>query len=453
MSTPPAEIVHLVSVFAIAFTVPTFRNMEVLLYGTILNPGRRTVTGALCAMGLRDEAHFTNYHRALNRARWCPRVLSRLLLNLIVKTCLGANAAILIVVDETLERRTGRKIKNKGWFRDPIRSTARHVNYALGIRWIVMAVLAPVPWSKRQWALPFLAVPARSPKTAKKLGKANHFPLIRWTEKMIGWVRAWQPEREIMLVGDGSYAAIALIQRCQRLNKPIKLVSRLRLDAQLYDDPPTKRPPGKRGPMPRKGARQSNLNERLLNQDSQWQTMKVTWYGTQDKQVEFISDVCLWHTPGLDPVKIRWVLIRCPQNSFTSAAFFCSDPAVTPTQIVNWFILRWNIEVTFEDMRAHLGFETQRQWSDKAIERTTPLLFGLFSLVVLMAYLRFGSLLPSAHSAWYHKDNAAFSDVLKAVRHDLLDLQELIMSWDSHDMILFPARKLASLAYLASTSA
>ena len=453
MPTPPAEIVQQVSVFALAFTVPTFRNMEVLLYGTILNPGRRTVTGALRAMGLSDEAHFTNYHRALNRASWCPRMLSKVLLDLIVTTCLAANVPLLIVVDETLERRWGRKIKNKGWFRDPIRSTARHVNYALGIRWIVMAVLVPVPWSQRLWALPFLAVPARSPKTAEKLGKKRHFPLIRWTAKMIGWVREWQPDRTIMLVGDGSYAAIALVQRCQRFKTPVQLVSRLRLDAQLYDAPPTERPAGKRGPMPKKGARQTSLAEHLLDDKTAWQRMTVLWYGGEAKEVEFISDVALWHTPGLDPVSLRWVLIRCPDNSFEPAAFFCSDHHVSPAHIVNCFILRWNIEVTFEDMRAHLGFETQRQWSDTAMERTTPLLFGLFSLIVLMAIRRFGAHLPTQQAAWYHKDNAAFSDVLTAVRRDLLGLHNLNKSPRWLDMLLFPVRRLAALAYLASAAA
>lgn len=453
MPTPSAEIVQVVSVFALAFSVPTFRNMKVLLYGTILNPGRRTVTGALRAMGLRDAKGFTNYHRALNRAKWCPRVLSQLLLGLIVATCLSPDAVLCIVVDETLERRQGRKIKNKGWFRDPIRSTAQHVNYALGIRWIVMAVLAPVPWSPRLWALPFLAVPARSPKTAAKLGKKSHFPLIRWTEKMIGWVREWQPERDIMLVGDGSYAAIALIQRCQRFQKPVKLVSRLRLDAQLYDHPPKERPPGKRGPMPKKGARQTNLADRLHDAQTTWRRMKVLWYGNAEKEVEFLSGVSLWHTPGLDPVPIRWVLIRCPDHSFTPAAFFCSAVRISPAQIVNWFIMRWNMEVTFQEMRTHLGFETQRQWSDTAMERTTPLLLGLFSIIVLMAHKRFGADLPHAQDAWYRPREASFRDVLTAVRLDLLDLNYLNKSARFIDLLLFPVRRLASLTFLISASA
>jgi hypothetical protein len=453
MPTPSAEIVQVVSVFALAFTAPTFRNMEILLYGTILNPGRRTVTGALRAMGLSEAKGFTNYHRALNRARWCPRVLSKLLLGLIVESFLSPDAVLCLVVDETLERRCGRKIKNKGWFRDPIRSTAQHVNYALGIRWIVLAVLVPVPWSSRLWALPFLAVPARSPKTAANLGKKRHFPLIRWTEKMIGWVREWQPERELMLVGDGSYAAIALIQRCQRFKKPVKLVSRLRLDAQLYDYPPKERPPGKRGPMPKKGPRQTNLADRLHDAQRPWRRMKVRWYGNQEKEVEFLSGVSLWHTSGLDPVQIRWVLIRCPNNSFTPAAFFCSDPHISPAQIVNWFIMRWNIEVTFQEMRTHLGFETQRQWSDTAMERTTPLLLGLFSIVVLMALKRFGPDLPYSQDVWYRRREASFRDVLSAIRLDLLDLNYFNKSSFFVDWLLFPVRRLASLTFLISASA
>jgi hypothetical protein len=130
--------------------------------------------------------------------------------------------------------------------------------------------------------------------------------------------------------------------------------------------------------MPKKGARQTKLADRLHDAQTKWQRMKVRWYVNEVKEVEFLSDVSLWHTPGFDPVQIRWVLIRCPDNSFTPAAFFCSDPHSSPAQIVNWFIIRWNIEVTFQEMRTHLGFETQRQWSDTAMERTTPLLLGVF---------------------------------------------------------------------------
>jgi len=417
MPSPSQDIIQLLMVFAQAFTTPTFSNALVLLYGTILTPGRRTVSAALRAMGLADSKHFTNYHRVLNRAQWSPWLLSKLLLDLIILFFVPAGLPLLLVVDETLERRRGRRIKYKGWFRDPIRSTVNHVSKSLGIRWICLAILVPVPWSQRLWALPFLALPALGPKTSDKLRK-RHRTIVDWAMIMIEKVRTWQPDREIALVGDGSYAAVILVQRCQRLRRPVKLVSRLRLDACLHDFPGPQ-PKGKRGPKPKKGARLPNLAARLADPKTRWQERKVLWYGGEEKEIEIVTDVCLWYRQGLAPVPIRWVLLRCPEDSFKPQAFFCSAPQLPAAQIIAWFIARWNIEVTFEELRAHLGFETQRQWSDKAIERTAPCLFGIFSLVVLMAKVLHPDTLPVRRASWYRKEEATFIDALAAVRSDL----------------------------------
>lgn len=450
MPTPSPKIIHLLAIFASAFTEPTFRNALVLLYGTILAPGRRTVTAALRAMGLGNSKHFTNYHRVLNRARWSPWLLSKLLLRLIMLLCLPAGAPLILVVDETLERRRGRKIKYKGWFRDPIRSTVKHVSKSLGIRWICLAILVPVPWSQRLWALPFMTIPALGPKTSAKLNK-RHRTIVEWAMVMIDKVRRWQPEREVVLIGDGSYAAVALGHRCRRLSKPVTLVSRLRLDARLYDFPGPQ-PKGKRGPKPKKGARQPSLTNRLADPKTCWQELEIPWYGGQKKKIELVTEVCLWYRSGQNPLPIRWVLIRCPEESFKAQAFFCTDISVSAKQIVLWFIARWNIEVTFEEVRAHLGFETQRQWSDKAIERTTPCLFGIFSLVVVMAKTLHPTTLPIRQTSWYWKEEATFSDALAAVRSNLWHGANYSTSAQEADCILIPQAALHSLVEVACYS-
>jgi len=437
--------------FAQAFTAPTYANALVLLYGAILAPGRRTVASALRAMGLADSSHFTNFHRVLNRAQWSPWVLSQLLLALIILFFLPPGMPLLLVIDETLERRRGPQIKYKGWFRDPIRSTMNHVSKSLGIRWICLAILVPVPWSPRLWALPFMTIPAPGPKTSTQLKRRRHRTIVDWAMIMIDKVRTWQPDREIVLTGDGSYAAVILVQRCQRLKRPVTLVSRLRLDACLHDLP-APRPKGKRGPKPKKGARLPSLESRLADPKTQWQKLKVRWYGGEEKEIEVASDACLWYRRGLEPVLIRWVLLRCPEKSFKPQAFFCSDPQVPTAQIVAWFIARWNIEVTFEEVRAHLGFETQRQWSDKAIERTTPCLFGLFSLVTLMAKVLHPDTLPVREASWYLKEEATFIDVLAAVRSDLWRSLNCRTSAQNADMILIPQSSLFSLLEVACYS-
>ena len=363
MPNPSSAIIQLLSEFSVAFTEPTFKKVMILIYGTILAPGRRTVTAALRMMGLGADPNYSKYHGVLNRDRWSPWVVSRILLGLILLFFVPPGKPLLLVIDETLERRRGKQIKYKGWFRDPIRSTATHVVTTLGLRWICLAVLVPVPWSKRTWSLPFMTVLALGEKTSAKLNR-RHRTLVQWAEYMMDKVRRWQPDREIMLVGDGSYAAIVLVQRCQGLKKPVKLVSRLRLDARLFDFPKPQ-PKGKRGPKPKKGERQTRLSQRLEDPKTKWQELKIVLYG-KEHLIEFISAVSLWHTPGQDPVPLRWVLVRCSEKSFDPSAYFCSDPQVSAKRIILWASLRWKIEVTFEELRAFLGFETQRQWSDRA---------------------------------------------------------------------------------------
>ena len=450
MPTPSAAIIHVLSMFSIAFTKPTYEKAKVLVMGTILAPGRRTVAAALRAVGLDQEKHFTNYHRVLNRDTWSPLVLSRLLLQLIVQQCVPAGEAIWLLIDDTLERRRGDQIKYKGWFRDPVRSTKRFVVRTLGIRWVVLAILVPVPWSQRRWALPFMSVPALSPKTSQALGKP-HRGQIQWAVWMLERVRCWFPQHTIILVGDGDYAAKELIGTCQQFQQPVQFVSRLRLDAALYDFS-TGSPPGKAGPKPKKGQVQPKLIQRLFRIDTPWQTLTVPWYGGQTKTLEIATGTALWWPRRLKLLPIRWLLVICPDNSFKPTAFFCSDLSVAPELIITWFVGRWNLEVTFEEIRACLGFETQRHWSDRAVERTTPCLFGLFSLVVLLALHLHPFSLPVRTTAWYPKTQASFSDALAAVRFDLWHSLDINTSSSNPDMLLIPKCALDPLINLACYS-
>ena len=448
MPTPSPEIIQLLSVFAIAFTAPTFKNMVVLTYGAILTPGRRTVTAALRVVGLEDSPDFGKYHRVLNRARWRPLLLSRLLLGLIIMLCLPAGAPLTLAVDEPLERRWGRKIKYKGWFRDPIRSTKKNVVHSPGLRWLCLSILVTVPWSRRPWALPFLTVLLLSPQTSADLGQRHRTSVDR-AGQLISLVRRWHPDREIIIAADGGFAAVPLVQHCQRKRIKVTLVSRLRLDARLFDAPEPQ-PKSKRGPKPKKGARQPALQQRLGDPNTLWTKLKVNWYGSEKKEIEYCSGTSLWHRVGLSPVPVRWVIVRYQEKNKTKhAAFFSSSQTVSAQQIVEWFVQRWNIEVTFEEIRAHLGFETQRQWSDKAIQRSTPALFGLFSLVVLMALRLHPQKLPYQTARWYSKQAATFCDALAVVRNHLWQLDNYSISPDAADAVLIPAHLFRALRHVA----
>ena len=151
-----------------------------------------------------------------------------------------------------------------------------------------------------------------------------------------------------------------------------------------------------------------------------WQALTVRWYGGADRAIEVATATAVWYHSGLPPVALRWVLVRDPTGDFEPQALLCTDPTVSAQQIVEWFVLRWQLEVTFHEARAHLGVETQRQWSDRAIQRTTPALLGLVSLVTLLAHeLLPGHALPVRQAAWYAKPLPTFVDTLALVRREL----------------------------------
>jgi len=219
-----------------------------------------------------------------------------------------------------------------------------------------------------------------------------------------------------VLVGDGGFAAACLGHTCRRLR--VRFVSRLLLNAQLYDPVPPQ-PNGKPGVKPKKGPRQPKLTQRVKATATVWLRQEIAWYAGQQLRMDVITGGALWHRDGEDPVPIRWVLLRDPSGKRSPFALFCTDPTVPLLQIVAWYVSRWNIEVTFEEVRTHLGLETQRQWSLLAIARTTPCLLGLFSLVVLMAKALHPDHLPTRQAAWYCKAEPTFIDALASVRRYL----------------------------------
>ncbi|MEJ2737936.1 MAG: transposase, partial [Anaerolineae bacterium] len=412
--------------------------------GAILAPGKRTVTSALRVMGLKDEKQYQNYHRVLNRAKWSSLQASRILLGVLVPVLVAAGVPVVVAADETLERRWGPKIKEKGIFRDAVRSSKRYTVYSSGLRWVSMMLLVPVPWSQRVWALPFLTVLAPGEKTNVANGK-RHKTSIDWIGQMIGAVRRWLPEKMLVLVTDGGLTAVKLGLRCARYANPVTYVSRLRLDAVLHD-PPGPQPRGKRGPKPKKGKRQPSLKTVLLDPSTQWTKCEIDWYGGKRRIIEIATGVALWYTPGYDPLPIRWVLVRDPLGELDPVAFFATDQSATPLQILAWFIMRWNVEVTFEEARAHLGIETQRQWSDLAITRTTPALLGLFSLVTVLAHrLTEDKPFPARSAAWYTKVEPTFSDAIALVRRHLWTRMKFTNSPSDTGFVEIPASVLHGL--------
>ena len=421
----PTRFAAVILSFAPLFFQRSWRHAELLLVGAILAPGKRTVTSLLRICGLARERHFVNYHRVLNRAAWSPRAASRLLLARLT-AAFAAVGPVVLGIDDTIERRRGQRIAAKGIYRDPVRSSHGHFVKASGLRWLSLMLLAPVPWAGRVWALPFLTTLAPSERYCRERG-LRHKKLTDWARQLVLQARRWLPGRDVVLVGDSGFAALELLATLAR--HEVTGITRLRLDAALYDPAPP-RQPGTNGRPRTKGARLPNLSEILRRADTGWQPLVVRgWYGEGERDVEICSATAVWRHSGMPIVPIRWVLVRDPQHRFEPQALLCTDPGRTPEQILLWFIQRWQLEVTFQETRTHLGVETQRQWSDRAIARTTPCLLALFSLITLLAaQLRPADREAAARSAWYHKPRPTFSDTLAAVRRHIWREQGLLTS-------------------------
>jgi len=448
----PKPIIQVLRWFEPVFSERVWEWAKILLVGAILTPGQRTVSAALRVMGLSGEAQYQNYHRVLNRAVWCSRSLSERLLRQIVVTFVPAAAPIVLGLDDHIERRRGEQIAAKGIYRDAVRSSNSFFVKTSGLRWVSMMVLTKIPWIGRIWALPFLTVLAPSERYHQERG-VQHKKLTDWARQLIRQVRRWLPDRTLVVVVDSSYAVLELLATCANLRQPVTVVTRLRLDAALYDPAPPRKP-GTKGAPRKKGSRQPSLAQRSSDPTTQWTSVSVGWYANTQRTVELATGTAVWYHTGMPTVPLRWVLIRDPFAKFTTQALLCTDRTATPAQIVEWFVLRWQLEVTFEEARAHLGIETQRQWSPLAILRTTPALLALFSLVTLFAHhLLHGQPLPVRQAAWYHKTAPTFSDTLAFVRQHLWPISISYLSPATPDMRLIPTalftRLLDTLAFAA----
>ncbi|MBA2516097.1 MAG: transposase [Solirubrobacterales bacterium] len=430
MSHPSSRFAAVILAFAPLFLQRSWRHAEVLLTGAILAPGRRTVASVLRITGLAQERRFVNYHRVLNRAAWCPRAAARLLLGLLI-AAFAPSGPVVLGIDDTIERRRGKRIAAKGIYRDPVRSSHGHFVKASGLRWLSLMLLAPVPWAERIWALPFLTALAPSERYCQKRGR-RHKKLTDWGRQLVLQTRRWLPGRKLVVVGDSGFAALELLAALSRHG--VACVTRLRLDAALYDPAPP-RAPGTVGRPRTKGKRLPTLAAVLADPATAWQRVTVPgWYGEGERPVEITSTTAVWRHSGMPIVPIRWVLIRDPLGRFDAQALLCTDQACDPVQLLRWFVQRWQVEVTFREVRDHLGVETQRQWSELAIARTTPCLLGLFSLVTLLA----AQLTPQARraaatSAWYRKQRPTFSDTLAIVRREIWREQGFVTATRSAD--------------------
>jgi len=480
MLTPSAELLSLIVVFQPLFTQPTWENARLLLLGALLERGKRTVTACLRVVGLGEEKRFQNYHRVLNRAKWSSLQAAQILFGLIL-IFVPTGGVIVLGADDTIERRRGKKIKQVGCYRDPVRSSKKHVIRCFGLKWLALMLLLRLPFSGRVWGLPFLTVlcptqqEGQPPKVCRyrvrrktssgRIKKVRakryvatgarprqHKTAVDILMTLMRLVARWTPERVKVLVVDGGFAALKLALVCASL-KNTALVMRFHWDAALHHLPEEK-PSGRRGPAPSKGPRQPSPKQWAAQAETKWDEGEMTWYGGEQKKMLIFTRTALWYRPGYPPVAIRYVITRDPEGKLRDEVFACTDLNARAEQIIEWFVMRWSVEVTFEEAREHLGLETQRQWSDLAIARTTPCLLGLFSLVVLLVHrLQPDWKIPILTTAWYKKTEATFSDCLVLVRKHLWNSWFHVKSAQKADFVSLPAKDWEHLLSCLSAAA
>jgi hypothetical protein len=439
---PPAPILAVLDAFRPEFHPRTWARATTLVLGTILARGRRTVAAALRQMGLHDDPHFASYHQVFNRAAWSPRSVARRLLLAAIAAFAPQGVGLTFAIDETLERRWGRKIRLRGHYRDPLASSKERSVAASGIRWIVLALVITPPWAIKPWALPILSLPSPTPKVSLKLGR-RHRTIAERARQIIARLRRWLPGADITVVGDTAYSVIELGLACRR--RGVRLVAPLRLDARLFTPAPP-RAPGTIGRPRVAGDRLPNLDVVLADPKTAWSRVAVRWYGGAERELEVVSGSAVWYHNGMEPLPIRWVLTRDPAGRLEPRAYFSTRPEDEAASIAAEVVKRWPIEVTFEEARAHLGVETQRQWSDLAIERETPCLLGLYSVVALLGHaLHRESPMAVRAAAWYPKPEATFSDVLAAVRRECWGFLDIRTSADDPSYAEIPRSQLDRL--------
>jgi len=411
MLSLPSAAESLLMSLSIAYTEPTFQRMVALAVGAILTSGRRTVTAILWTLRGVINGHPSSYHRVFSRAVWSLWPLGKVLAAAVLRH-IPTGEPVLVPLDDTTAQHRGKHVYGKGCHHDAVRSSHTHMVWRWGHRWVVLAFSVKFPFTSRRWALPVLAALYR-PEALDSAEGRRHKTAPDLARQLMAVLIRWFPARQFIFLGDGGYASHELARFCHRHRRHATLVSRFHGDANLYD-PPLQRK-GQKGRPRVKGKKLPTPAQVVTH--SRWAKATVRWYGGGDRRVQWVSDVGHWYKGGQGLVPIRWVFVHDAQGTHRDEYLYATDVALSGPQIVSLFTARWPIETTFQEMRAHLGFETPRQRVARSVLRTAPCLLGLFSLICLVFVAEHTRSHPVALrcTRWYTKTEPTFSDALATV--------------------------------------
>jgi hypothetical protein len=429
----PSTMVGLLAAFEPCFSAPSYRTFSLLVAGWIHCLGRRTVTAVAVASGGVDRRHISAFHRFFSRARWSLDALGQVVFRLALRW-IPADQPLVVLIDDTLARKTGKGIGLATMHHDPLLSTARKPFCSFGHVWVVLALWVPLPMGgTRGFALPLLfrlyvgakrggtkdapGRPRRGPRqqTAERAHAAHPRPTkLALARELLALVAGWADGRTVYAVVDSAYAARPLLE-----DRPanVEVLSRLRPDAALWARPGRRRP-GQRG-RPRKRGHRLPTPKAMATTRRRWDRLPLTLYGRQVTPLVF-GCTALWYG-ALRDQPVRIVVVRDPGGRRRDDAFFCTDLTVDHAFILEGYARRWTIEVAFYNQKQFLGFEHPQNQTATAVARTAPLAGLVYDLVLLWyaARVQHGRAADWPVRPWYRSKSApSFLDMLAAVRRE-----------------------------------
>jgi hypothetical protein len=430
----PDSFLALLAPFAPCFTAPSYRTFQTLVAGWVHCLGRRTVTAVVVAAGAVGDRHLSVFHRFFARAAWALDDLGNVVFALALPL-LPADQPLLLLLDDTLCRKSGKSICRASMHHDPLRSTARKPFFSFGHVWVVLALWVPLPWDRQRGvALPLLFrlytstkrggradAPSRpTPGRRRAVADAVHAAhlagarptKLELARTLIAIVARWAGDRAIHVAVDSAYAG-----RCLLEDRPatVHLISRLRMDAALWTLPP-KRRPGQRGRPRRRGVRLPTPRQ-LAARCRHWHPMSVTLYGRPVTAYLWQGRV-VWYG-ALRTAAVRMVIVHDPTGKRQDEAFFCTDLTLSAGAMLTAYARRWTLEVTFHDAKQYLGLEDAQKQAVRAVERTAPLAGLVYALVVLwyVGRVEAGAVSGWMVRPWFRaKATPSFADMLTALR-------------------------------------
>jgi hypothetical protein len=409
----PSLIQKFLSPFASAFTQPSWKRFTFLAVATILTTGSKTVSNVTRTLSCLSFGHGSSFHRLLSQRKWKLRKLSYILSSLIISTFYDSDTSIRMVGDDTVDGHRGKKVYGKARHRDAVRSSRSYTAFRYGHKWVVLTVLVQLPFSKRPWALPGLIALYRSEKDNKSLGIRHKTPPEIMRQLLLQLMR-WFPDRKFIFSGDTGFSTFEIAQFAQHSFGKLTLVGKFHANASLHAPAPRKSYSHKRG-RPKVNGRKLPSPKEVVQSTKYFTPLIVDWYGGGVRRVEVTTGTGVW-TNCRRRVPVKWVFVRDLTGTHRDEYFYTTDIGLTPQEIIEIYTGRWSIETTFQEMRSYLGLESTRGRKKETILRTAPLLFGLYSLVVII-YQQLPALWKNQTAIqWVGKSDRTFSDMLTAVR-------------------------------------